>query len=376
MNFKKNWLAAAVTVFGVAQVAAQATTSTHTPSAVAEMPSMPSMDHSKMGHDASKPTAAAMAGMDHGAGTPAGNGTLNMPAMPGMDHSKMGQGTSTQQMPPMAGMDHESAPSAAKEAMDMGTMDHGDMRMQGGAAPADARDPHAYSGGNTLEDGPYALAGPRKLKLADEHNFSGVTFNRLERSFSDGGNGTAYDGQAWFGRDYNRVVIKAEGEVANGKLEEARTELLWGHAIATHWDTQLGLRQDSGEGPNRTWLAAGVQGLAPYWFEVDAAAYVGNGGRTALRLGTEYELLLTQKLILQPRAEVNIYGKDDTERDIGRGLSSGVVGLRLRYEFNKQFAPYIGVERSAKFGRTADMARAAGESSGDTSWVAGVRFWF
>jgi copper resistance protein B len=182
--------------------------------------------------------------------------------------------------------------------------------------------------------------------------------------------------QAWFGRDYNRLVFKAEGDIAKGKLQESRTELLWGHAIATFWDTQAGMRYDSGVGPDRGWLAFGVQGLAPYWFEVDAAAYVGNNGRTALRLGAEYELLLTQKLVLQPRVEVNGYGKSDEARGIGAGLSEAQAGLRLRYEFTRQFAPYIGVERTGKFGQTANLARAEGESTGATRWVAGVRFWF
>ena len=171
-------------------------------------------------------------------------------------------------------------------------------------------------------------------------------------------------------------MIKAEGEVAKGKLQEARTELLWGHAIATFWDTQLGVRYDSGVGPDRGWLAFGVQGLAPYWFEVDATAYAGENGRTALRLGAEYELLLTQKLILQPRIELNLYGKSDVERGIGSGLSEAQTGLRLRYEFTRQFAPYIGVERVSKFGQTADIARDEGEKSAVTRWVAGVRFWF
>lgn len=178
------------------------------------------------------------------------------------------------------------------------------------------------------------------------------------------------------GGAYNRLVIKAEGEVSNGKLQESRTEVLWGHAIATFWDTQLGVRVDNGVGPDRGWLAFGVQGLAPYWFEVDATAYVGDQGRTAFRLGAEYELLLTQKLILQPRVELNMYGKSDTGRGIGSGLAETQAGVRLRYEFSRQFAPYIGVERASKFGQTADLAREDGEKSGVTRWVAGVRFWF
>ena len=255
-------------------------------------------------------------------------------------------------------------------------MNHGEMKMQGGKAPADARDPHAYSGGYTLESGPYTLGPGLRLRLGDEKVFASVLFDTLEGVRSNGSNSGAYDVIARIGRDYNKLVIKAEGEVVGGKLTEARTEALWSHAVATFWDAQLGLRQDSGTGPGRTWLAFGVQGLAPYWFEVDATAYVGQGGRTALRLGAEYELLITQKLILQPRIEANFFGKSDPARDIGKGLSDISTGIRLRYEFSRQFAPYIGVEWANRFGATADMARAAGEPTRQTRYVAGVRFWF
>lgn len=255
-------------------------------------------------------------------------------------------------------------------------MDHGSMNMQGGPAPADARDPHAYSNGLTLESGPYALPGPRQLRLSDEHRFGAVLVDRLERVHTKDGNATAYDAQAWFGGTYDRLVLKAEGDVAKGKLEEARTEVLWGHAVAPFWDTQLGVRQDSGAGPDRTWLAVGIQGLAPYWFDVDATAYVGGAGRTALRLSGEYELLLTQRLILQPRMEVNLYGRRDEARGLGSGLADAAAGLRLRYEFSRQFAPYVGVEWAGKFGQTADFARAEGQRTRETRYVAGVRLWF
>jgi copper resistance protein B len=250
------------------------------------------------------------------------------------------------------------------------------MQMQGGGVPVDARDPHGYSGGFTLDTGPYALAGPRQLRLADESAFGSVLFDKFEAVRSNGSNSAAYDLYARIGRDYDRLVIKAEGDVASGRLQEARTEALWSHAVASFWDAQLGLRHDSGTSPERSWIAFGIQGLAPYWFELDAAAYVGDGGRTALRLSAEYELLITQKLILQPQVEVNLYGKSDPARDIGKGLSDLTAGLRLRYEFNRQFAPYIGVAWADRFGETADLARAAGEPKHNTRYVAGVRFWF
>ncbi|MDT8384147.1 MAG: copper resistance protein B [Gammaproteobacteria bacterium] len=289
-----------------------------------------------------------------------------MQTMPEMDHNSM------------PGMDHGTALSASDSTMgdmtDMSTMDPG--TMQGGSAPADARDPHAYSGGYTLESGPYNLPGPRQLRLADEHNFGSLLVDRLETVRTSDNTSTAYDLQAWYGRDYDRVVLKAEGHYDDGDFEEASTELLWGHALTAYWDSQVGLRFDSGEGPDRSWLAFGVQGLAPYWFEVDATAYVGEEGRTALSVEAEYELLLTQKIILQPRIEAAFYGKDDDELGIGSGLSEAKAGLRLRYEIRREFAPYVGVEWVGMFGGTSDYARAAGLDTKETQAVAGIRFWF
>lgn len=283
--------------------------------------------------------------------------------MQGMDHSTMN-------------MEDTASKDSTQQMQDMGAMDHADMQMQGGSAPDDARDPHASSGGFSLDSGPYALPGPRQLRLADEHIFNALLLDRFERVNGLKVNSTVYDVQAWSGRDYDKLVVKAEGDIVDGKLEDASTELLWGHAIASYWDTQLGVRHDSGEGPDRTWLAFGVQGLAPYWFEVDATAYIGEGGHSAFSLEAEYELLLTQKLILQPRFETNIYGESDAGRGLGSGLSDLSAGLRLRYEIRREFAPYLGVEWARKFGETADFTRAAGEDPSDTRFVAGLRFWF
>ncbi|UIF91335.1 copper resistance protein B [Cupriavidus sp. UYPR2.512] len=294
-------------------------------------------------------------------------------AMQGMDHGQM-QGM---EQDGIQTMDGGGAPMTDMQDMAAPAMDHGDMKMQGGSAPPDARDPHAYSGGYQLGVGKYALGDKRQLVMADEHLFASVLVDRLEWAHASGSNAAAYEVQAWFGNSYDKLVLKAEGEASKGKMHEARTELLWGHAVASYWDTQLGLRNDAGSGrPARNWLAFGVQGLAPYWFEVDATAYVGTSGRTALRLSAEYELLLTQRLILQPRIEANLYGKNDPEVGIGSGLSNGTVGLRLRYEFSRQFAPYIGVERYQTFGNTADMIRTSGGKAGETRFVAGVRVWF
>lgn len=275
-------------------------------------------------------------------------------SMDSMDHSKM------QHSQP----DHEMKKMAADNEMESTPMS-----MQGGDAPPNARDPHAYSDGYD-----FGLI-PRPV-LADEHNFASLLVNRFEQVKTTDNTASNYDLQAWYGRDYDRAVLKAEGDIDDGKLQEARTELLWGHAIAPFWDTQLGVRYDSGVEPDRTWLAFGVQGLAPYWFEVDAAAYVGQEGRTALRLESEYELLLTQKLILQPRIETNIYGKRDEKRGLGSGLSDLSAGIRLRYEIKRELAPYIGIEWSKQFGGTKDFTEAEGGDANKIRLIAGLRFWF
>lgn len=254
-------------------------------------------------------------------------------------------------------------------------MDHGDMQMQGGSAPADARDPHAYSDGYTLTEGPYAQQGPRQLKLADEHAFWAVLGDRFE--YNEANESTVYDLQGWYGTTYNRFVIKAEGDIADGTLQESSTDLLWSHAVTTYFDSQLGVRVDQNkEGTDRQWLALGIQGLAPYWFELDVTAYLGDEGRTAVTAEAEYELLLTQRLVLQPRAELNLYGKDDPDNGIGQGLSDLSLGVRLRYEFSRQFAPYIGVEWVSTYGGTADYRQAAGGDISDTQLIAGLKFWF
>ena len=254
-------------------------------------------------------------------------------------------------------------------------MEHGEIKAQGGSAPADARDPHVYSDGYTLTEGPYAQPGARQLKLADEKAFWAVLGDRFE--FQQDSDSTVYDLQGWYGTTYDRLVIKAEGDIADGSLEESSTDLLWGYALNAYFDTLLGVRIDQyDEGKNRQWLALGVQGLAPYWFELDVTAYVGNNGRTALAAEVEYELLLTQRLILQPRAELNLYGKDDPDNGLGSGLSELALGLRLRYEYSRRFAPYIGVEWTSTYGDTADYRRVSGENDSDTQIVAGLRFWF
>ncbi len=192
-----------------------------------------------------------------------------------------------------------------------------------------------------------------------------------------GENSFRWDGQAWVGSDTNRVWLKSEGTVASsGKVADGIHEALYDRPVTTYFDIQAGIRYDIDSSPSRGWAAIGVQGLAPQWFDVEATAYASDSGHLAARLKTSYDLLLTQRLILQPEVELNFYSKSDPGRGTGSGLSDLDAGLRLRYEFTRKFAPYIGVVFEDKFGGTATFARQDNESTNDVRFVVGIRSWF
>ena len=200
--------------------------------------------------------------------------------------------------------------------------------------------------------------------------------DQLEMRGTSGENTLSWSAQGWIGKDLQKLWVKTDGERAEGNTDEAELQLLYSKAIAKYWDLQFGVRHDFEPSPNRSWAVIGVQGLAPYFFETDIAFFVGESGRTAFRFESEYELLLTQRLILTPDIEVNVYGQDDAEVGIGSGLSDVEVGFRVRYEIRREFAPYIGVNWSKLFGNTKDFARIAGESTSEAQLVIGLRMWF
>lgn len=212
--------------------------------------------------------------------------------------------------------------------------------------------------------------------MHDDAVFSFVRFNRLEAWKADTGSGQAWEGQAWIGKDLDKLWLRSEGERETGRTHAADLEVLYGRAVARWWDVVAGVRHDVRPGPTQTWAAVGVVGLAPQKFEVEATAYFGESGQTAARIEVEYELLLTNRLVLQPLVEVNLFGKNDPQRGIGSGLGTAEAGLRLRYEFTRRFAPYIGVVHERAYGNTAELRRADGEDVEDTRIVAGVRLWF
>jgi len=203
-----------------------------------------------------------------------------------------------------------------------------------------------------------------------------VMLDQLEVRDVGNDNENVWDGQVWIGKDLTKLWIKSEGERASGKTDEAELQFLYSKAVAKYWDFQVGVRHDFEPSPSRSWAAVGFKGLTPYFFDVDAAAFIGESGRTALRFEAEYELLLTQRLILTPDIEINLYGQNDPDVGIGAGLSDLEAGLRLRYEIRRQFAPYMGINWSRLFGNTADFARIAGEKSSETQLVIGFRAWF
>lgn len=213
------------------------------------------------------------------------------------------------------------------------------------------------------------------MQMEDDAPFSMVLLDQLEWRKVDDVDAQVWELDAWYGTDYNKIWFETEGERIDGE-EEGRVELMWDRIIRRWWSFQTGIRQDFGPGPSRTWADFGVQGLAPYFFEIDAAVYIGEQGRTAFRFSSEYDMLITQRLILQPELEFNVYGKDDPENGIGSGLSDVEIGLRLRYEIRREFAPYVGVHWERKFGGTADLARDEGEDASDLIFVAGLRAWF
>lgn len=223
-----------------------------------------------------------------------------------------------------------------------------------------------------------SLVAPGTVRAAEADPLFGLLLiDQLEYRWNEGTDSTNWNAQGWFGGDYNRVWLKTDGtSLSDGTVEEAEGQLLYSRLIAPFWDFQAGLRYDEKPKPSRSYAVLGVQGLAPYWFELEAAAFVSEKGDVSARLEADYDLLLTQRLIVQPRFETNLVAQKVEELGIGQGFSDVELGLRLRYEIRREFAPYVGVSWARKLGDTADFARQAGEDADNFAVVAGVRVWF
>ena len=259
------------------------------------------------------------------------------------------------------------------------------------ATPAFAQDPHAghqkpqpKPAGQLPSFIPPITDDDRKAAFPEVHGHAVhdkalnyfVLFDQLEWQAGEGPSGVSVDTRAWIGQDRDRLWFRAEGDGDGNGVDEAQAHVLYGRQFARWWDLVMGVRQDVQPGRAQTWAAFGVQGLAPYWFEIEATGYVGGSGRTHARLEIEYELLLTNRLVVQPLLEVEVFGKSDPERGVGSGLSTTDAGVRLRYEFRRELAPYIGVTWNNKWGKTADFAKAASEETGGPRFVSGLRLWF
>ncbi len=203
-----------------------------------------------------------------------------------------------------------------------------------------------------------------------------VMIDQLEVRDDSGENVTVLEGQTWIGKDLNKLWIKLDSDYVDSDEYETELQFLYSKAVAPYWDLQVGLRNDNSPDESENWAVIGMQGLAPYYFETDVAAFVSEEGDVAARASFEYELMFTQKLILTPEITLDAFAQDNDETGMGSGLVSTDIGLRLRYELVREFAPYVGVSQSNLYGKTRDYARAAGLDSDSTQWVVGIRAWF
>lgn len=311
---------------------------------------MPGMDMSKPmpGHDMS-----TMPGMDMGQGGTQQSGAgqpmqgHDMSSMPGMDMSQ-----------PMAGM--KMGPTGVTKPI------------VGNAPPPAPPTDHAAD----RIYGPQAMRSSRGELRTDQggQNFYMVLFNLAEYQARKGRDGYRWDGEAWYGGDINRLTLKTEGEGAfRGGLDSAVVQALYSRSIGPYWFLQGGLRYDIKPNPSRTYATVGIEGLAPNNFDVEGALFLSDRGDVLARIEGYYDQRLTQRLILQPRAEFNLSAQDVPRDRYGSGLVDAELGLRLRYEIRREFAPYVGVSWQREFGDTARFSRARGDSTGGASLVAGIR---
>ncbi|BCX18373.1 MAG: hypothetical protein KatS3mg117_2055 [Geminicoccaceae bacterium] len=215
----------------------------------------------------------------------------------------------------------------------------------------------------------------RAAETGHLHLFHALQVEQLEQRIRNGANAVAWEAHAWIGTDDHKAWLETKGEKPNGERpEQAEFQLLYSRRISDYFDGRVGIRYDVAPSPDRGFAVLSLHGLAPYWFEVDASAFLSDEGELSARISAEYELLITQQLILQPSAEVDLAAQSVRERGIGSGLGAVELGLRLRYELVRKVAPYVGILWERKFGDTADLAREEGEDADDLSFLVGIRF--
>lgn len=318
---------------------------------------MPAMDH------------GSMPGMDMSGNNPA-PAQDGMAGMPGME------GSAGQAAKPMDSMSGMAMPGSAAPGMPMHGMEMAGTALDAGNAPAPAAPMDHYA---DRFYPPNEMGRSRSLMMREQggQNFHQVMFNLAEAQIRNGRGGYRWDGEAWFGGDINRLTLKTEGEgVFREGVESAELQALYSRAVGPYFNLQAGVRHDFQPSPTRTYATIGFEGLAPYMFELEGALFLSDKGDLLGRLEGYYDQRITQRVILQPRVELNLAAQDVPETHTGSGLSSAELGLRLRYEITRQFAPYVGVSWDRKIGQTARYARIGGRDVEATSLVAGIRFWF
>lgn len=327
------------------------------------------MDHAAMGHAAPAPAMQDTPAAEHA---------------DAMSHAHMDHATMDHAATPASQVDHREHAHHAHTVTDHDGMDHA---MPTAPAPAVSACQYPASADTSLPREPIppitaadrAAAFPVLRDHGMAHGAARIGYlliDRLEGWDNAHGSGQAWEARGWYGGDIDRLWLRSDGEREGGRTTASSLELAYGHAISPWWDVLIGGRQTFAAGRARTSAAFGLQGMAPYKFEVSAMLYVGDSGHASLHLEGAYDVLLTNRLILQPRLEAELAARNDPAHRTGSGLTTVEGGLRLRYEVTRQFAPYVGVEHVRSFGDTADLRRADGEAARETRWVAGLRVWF
>ena len=259
--------------------------------------------------------------------------------------------------------------STEAQAMEVPGMDMDMSSMPGGSAPPEASDPNAYTEG-------FEYSGMPGMEETDHISVSKLLVDQLEFVSGDEGKGVAWDIHFWHGPDEQKLLLRSEGGSVKDDVDfTTAAEALWWRAFSPFWASVLGVRQDFGPG-SHTHLSFGIEGLAPYWFEIEATGYVADDGALSARLKGTYDLLFTNRLILTPEVEFNLGSESETKRNVGAGPVNIELSLRLRYEFRRKFAPYVGFDWERALGNTADRRRVSGEGVSDAKVIAGMRLWW
>ena len=218
--------------------------------------------------------------------------------------------------------------------------------------------------------------------MGDEDRYWALVVDQLEHRWQEGADSLRWDLEGWFGGDTNRLWWRAEGDsrTQGGSGGEFELHVFYARHVSAYWDFLVGARQDVVFGPGRnrerTYAVLSLEGLAPYRAELEPSLFVADDGDVSLRLTATTDLYVTQRLIAQPRFEINVAADDAREFGVRSGVNDVELGLRLRYEIRREVAPYVGVSWLRRIGSTAELARARGEGKQDLAFVAGVRFWF